>query len=174
MKFVFPCKEYEQNAIAFIQEFYDHGSSVYGSGGLDRYLKEQTYTEWLCKVHADLDIANIPEGRVPAWTYFYVDEASEEIVGMINLRFALTDFLKQEGGHIGYCIRPTARRRGYGAEMLRGALAFARMVGLTEVIVSCDKVNLASAGVIKNCGGALETEFYSETFGEVIQCYRIR
>ena len=85
----------------------------------------------------------------------------------------LTDFLKQEGGHIGYCIRPTARRRGCGADMLRRALAFARMVGLTEVLISCDKVNLASAGVIKSCGGVLEAEFYSETFGEVIQRYRI-
>lgn len=50
MKFVLPCKEYEQKAIEYIQEFYDYSSPINGVGGLDTYLKESTYSEWLVKI----------------------------------------------------------------------------------------------------------------------------
>jgi len=173
MKFVLPCIEYEQKAIEFIKEFYDYDSQINGTGGLDRFLKESTYSNWLVKVIKDLDIANIPEGRVPAYTYFYVCEEDDKIVGMINIRLALNDFLRKEGGHIGYCIRPTERRKGYGTQMLRETLAFCRTIGLCDVRISCDKTNIASAGVIKNCGGILEREFFSETYKEIIQMYKI-
>lgn len=99
---------------------------------------------------------------------------STERVGMLNIRLFLNDFLKKEGGHIGYSIRPSQRRKGYGTRMLQEALDFLRPIGLTDVIISCGKGNPGSVGVIINCGGVLEEEFYSETFGEVIQRYRIR
>lgn len=78
-----------------------------------------------------------------------------------------------EVGHIGYSIRPTERRKHYGPRMLREALEFCKPLRLNEVVLSCDKTNPASAGVIKNCGGVLEAEFYSEMFDEVIQRYVI-
>ena len=92
---------------------------------------------------------------------------------MLAIRTALTDFLRNEGGHIGYCIRPTERCKGYGTDMLKGALAFCGLIGLHDIIISCDKENKASAGVIKNCGGVLDDEFYSETFHVVVQRYKI-
>jgi len=174
MKFVFPNKEYEQKAIEYIQEFRDYNSPINGTGGLDRFLENATYQDWLLKVEADRDIANIPEDRVPAYTYFYVREDDDKIIGMINIRLALNDFLRKEGGHIGYSIRPTERRKGYGTRMLREALEFLKPIGLTNIIIACGKENLASAGVIKNCGGVLEAEFYSDVFNQVIQRYRIR
>ena len=173
MRFVLPCKEYEQKAISFIQEFYDYSSNINGTGGLDRFLKEDSYSGWLVKVINDLDIANIPPDRVPAYSYFYIREEDDKIIGMINIRLALTDFLRKEGGHIGYCIRPTERNRGYGTAMLCEALKFCRTVGLRDIVLTCDKANPASAGVIKNCGGIMECEFYSEAFNEVVQRYRI-
>jgi len=173
MKFVLPNPAYEQKAIAFIQEFHDHASHINGSGGLDEFLEDRTYADWLEKVAADLDIANIPPGRVPAYTYFYVREEDDRIVGMINIRLALNNFLRTEGGHIGYCVRPSERGKGYGTSMLRETLALCATIGLCDVIVSCDKENLASASIIQNCGGVLDAEFFSETFQEVIQRYRI-
>ena len=92
---------------------------------------------------------------------------------MINIRLSLNDILRKEGGHIGYCIRPTERRKHYAANMLNDALKVYDTLGIHEVIISCDKSNIASAGVIKKCGGELEAEFYSETFKEVIQRYVI-
>jgi predicted acetyltransferase len=174
MKFIFPTAEYEQQAIEYIQEFHDHNSEINGSGGLDGALKTGAYTDWLAKVMRDIDIANIPAGRVPAFTYFYVREEDGRVVGMINIRLALNDFLREEGGHIGYSVRPTERRKGYATRMLREALALCGTIGLNDIIISCDKDNPASAGVIKNNGGVLESEFYSKAFQTVVRRYRIK
>lgn len=174
MKLVFPCLSYKERAIEFINEFHAHKSEINGSGGLDRFLKNSTYEEWLKKIHADADIANIPESRVPALTYFFVREEDHCIVGMINLRLALNDFLKKEGGHIGYCIRPTERRKGYATDMVKSALKVYDTLGIGEVILTCDRINIASSGVIKNCGGQLADTFYSETFEETIERYVIK
>ena len=173
MRLVFPSIEYKEKAIEFIQEFYDNNSEINGSGGLDGYLETSTYEEWLLKVMADIDIANIVKPRVPALTYFYVRKEDDRIVGMINIRLALNDFLRNEGGHIGYCIRPTERRKYYGSNMLKEALKVCDTVSIKEVFVSCDKDNIASANVIKNCGGILKKELYSDTFNEEIQMYVI-
>ena len=174
MRLVFPSMAYKDKAIEYIREFYEYGSEINGSGSLDRFLKEATYEEWLDKVLKDLDIANIPEPRVPALTYFYVREEDDKIVGMINIRLALNDFLRSEGGHIGYAVRPTERRRHYGTEMLAAALRVCDVIGIKEVLVSCDKSNAASAGVIRNCGGVLKHEIYSETYNETLQMYVIK
>lgn len=174
MKLTFPNPKYKDKAMRFINEFYEYDSEINGSGGLDRYLKDGTYEEWLEKVTADIDIANIPSPRVPALTYFYIRDDDDEIIGMINLRLALNDFLREEGGHIGYCVRPTARRRHYATDMLDEALRVYDTLCINEVIISCDKSNIASAKVIRNCGGELSAEFYSENFGAVIQRYVVR
>ena len=174
MTFIFPCIEYEQKAVEFIQEFLSYSSILHGTGGLDSFLEKSTYSEWLRKTNKDLDLANIPDNRVPALTYFFVREDDDKIIGMINIRLALNDFLRKEGGHIGYCIRPTERRKGYGTQMLREAMKFCGTIGLNNFILTCDKENSASSGVIKNCGGILEEEFYSETFKAVIQKYHIQ
>jgi len=173
MKFVLPCKEYEERAVQFNREFIEHSSRMYGNGGLSWHLENESYDDWLVKVQKDLDIANVAEGRVPAFTYFYVDEGDGRIVGVINIRLALDEFLRKEGGHIGYSIRPSERKKGHGTRMLRGALDFCGVIGLESVIITCDKVNVASANMIKNCGGVLDAEFYSEKIGEVIQRYTI-
>lgn len=174
MKLVFPRIEYKDRAIDYINEFYEYGSEINGSGSLDRFLKEATYEEWLEKVLSYIDIANVPEDKVPDLTYFYVREADDRIIGMINIRLALNDFLRKEGGHIGYSVRPTERRKGYGTAMLDEGLRVCGRIGIHEVLVSCDKENPASAGVIKNCGGSLKEEFYSQTFDAIIQMYMIK
>ncbi|MBR6322630.1 MAG: GNAT family N-acetyltransferase [Lachnospiraceae bacterium] len=174
MRLVFPDITYKDRAIEYINEFYEYGSEINGSGALDRYLRESAYEEWLKKVMRDMDIANIPADRVPALTYFYVREEDDRIVGMVNIRLALNDYLRSKGGHIGYSVRPTERRRHYGTEMLSAALKVCDRIGIREVLVSCDKVNLASAGVIRNCGGILKHEIYSEEDKELLQMYVIK
>lgn len=173
MKLVFPSLLYKEQAIQFINEFKEYKSDINGVGALDSYLDNSTYEEWLKKVYADIDIANIQKPRVPALTYFYVREDDDKIIGMINIRLALNDFLKKEGGHIGYCIRPTERQKHYATDMLSSALTVCDTLDIKEVILTCDKCNIASANVIKNCNGELSEEFYSETFKEEIQKYII-
>ncbi|MCR5476055.1 MAG: GNAT family N-acetyltransferase [Lachnospiraceae bacterium] len=174
MKLVLPLPEHREQAIDYIEEFYRFGSEVNGSGALDEFLAESTYEMWLEKLRCQMDIANLPKPRVPGLTYFCVREEDGRIVGMVNIRLALNDFLKNEGGHIGYSVRPTERRKGYGTQILSRALGVCERMGIREVLVSCDRENAASAGVIRNCGGVLQREFYSETFREIIQMYAIR
>lgn len=174
MKLIMPTMAYKEKAEGFIGEFREYGSEINGSGGLDRYLRTAGYEQWLEKLRRDMDAANMDPAKVPALTYFYVDEETDEIVGMVNIRLALNDFLRAEGGHIGYGVRPTKRGRHHATEMLRAALRVCDVFGIRDVIVTCDRDNPASAHVIMNCGGVLDDEFYSETFGEIIQRYIIR
>ena len=139
MRLVFPDITNKEKAIDYINEFYTYGSEINGSGGLDRFLRESTYEAWLNKIQKDMDIANLPDSKVPALTYFFVREEDEKIVGMVNIRLALNDFLRTEGGHIGYSVRPTERRKHYATEMLAAALKVCDVIGIKEVLVSCDK-----------------------------------
>lgn len=173
MKLVFPTLEYKEKATEYIREFYEYNSEINGSGGLDRFLRESTYEEWLVKIRKDIDIANVEKPRVPALTYFYVREEDDRIVGMINIRLALSDFLREEGGHIGYSVRPTERRKHYATDMLKAGVEVLNTIGINEVLVSCDKENIASSGTILNNGGRLIKEKYSETFKEMIQMYAV-
>lgn len=173
MKLVFPSMLYKEKAIEFVNEFNEYKSEINGSGALEGYLMNSTYEEWIKKIMSDIDVANVQKPRVPALTYFFVREDDDKIVGMINIRLALNDFLKKEGGHIGYCIRPTERRKHYATEMLNCALEVCDTLGIKEVLITCDKLNIASSGIIKKCNGKLVDEFYSETFKEEIQKYVI-
>ena len=173
MTFVFPDIRYKDKATRYINEFYENDSEINGSGSLARYLKESTYEEWLKRVISSVDIANIPQGRVPSLTYFYVREEDDEIVGMVNLRLARNDFINDEVGHIGYAVRPTERGKHYATNMLKEALKVYDILGIREVILTCDKTNTASEKVILNCGGTLVSEFYSESFQQVIRKYVI-
>ena len=174
MRLVFPTIEYKDKAIEYINEFYEYDSEINGTGALDRFLQESTYEKWLEECIRAMDIANMRENKVPDLTYFYVRESDNRIVGMINIRLALNDFLRKEGGHIGYSVRPTERRKGYGTDMLAEGIKVCESIGIHEVLVSCDKVNFASAGVIKNNGGMLKDEFYSQTYDEILQMYIIK
>ena len=131
MKFVFPDGDYKDKAIEFINEFHIYNSDINGSGALDRYLKELSYEKWIEKVTADIDIANIEGGRVPAFSYFYIRETDNKIIGMINVRLTLNDFLKNEGGNIGYCIRPTERKQHHATNMLGETLVFCKTIDWT-------------------------------------------
>ena len=176
MKLVFPTIAYKEKGIEFINEFFEYGSEVDGSGSLDSFVKEgKTYESWLKKVNADIDVANVDfSKKVPALTYFYVREDDDRIIGMMNIRIGENDFILAEAGHIGYCIRPTERRKHYATQMLAEGVRVCKLMRINNVIVSCDKVNIASAKTIMNNGGVLDAEFYSERFGEVIQRYVIK
>ncbi len=129
MKFQFPSETHEKEAKKFIEEFYTAASAINGDDGLARHLQNLSYAQWLDKLQRDLDIANIPPERVPSFTYFYVSEEGR-IIGIINIRTTLNAFLLQEGGHIGYSIRPSERGKGYGKAMLREASDFCRKAGI--------------------------------------------
>jgi predicted acetyltransferase len=98
-----------------------------------------------------------PAGFVPSLTYWWGEE--QEYLGRIVLRHALTDHLREVGGHIGYDVPSAHRRRGHATAMLGAMLPVAaRDYRLAEVLVTCDTDNVGSRKVIEACGGVLEDE----------------
>jgi len=142
LKYIRPSKEYEQQAIEYINEFYDYNSDINGAGELHRYL--DNYDGWLKKLEEDRNY--IPDEEiVPTETFFLVRKSDNKIVGMVNIRLALNEKLKKYGGHIGYSIRPTERKKGYNKVNLYLALLYCQQNGIEEVLMDCDKDNTASA-----------------------------
>ncbi len=167
MKMVFPTLEYKAAAVAFVSECRKDYPEINGDAGLEDYLRDRSYEEWLLKLQ------HVPKERVPAITYFYVDD-SDRIIGIVDIRLALNDFLASQGGHVGYSVLPAEQGKGYATEMLRKALKVLKRIGNTEAVITCDRDNPASQSVIKKCGGELTHEFYSEFFKSEIQRYVIK
>ncbi len=115
----------------------------------------------------------LPDGFVAHSTYWLVED-HERVVGVSNIRHALTPSLLREGGHIGYGIRPSARGRGLGRETLRQSLRRAHDLGIGDVLVTCGQANVASAKAIVGNGGVLESEVFVPDRGEIVHRYWIR
>jgi predicted acetyltransferase len=111
-------------------------------------------------------------GRVPYDTYWLV-VAGGRIVGESRLRHRLTPELMHEGGHIGYLIRPTDRRRGYGSCILSLTLEKARERGLHRVLITCDTDNIGSGKIIRKHGGVFDSEVISHHSGKPVSRYWI-
>jgi len=95
-----------------------------------------------------------PDGYVPQSTYWWV--AGDEYLGRLAIRHRLTSHLLAEGGHIGYAVRPSARRRGHATAMLAAALPLAAALGIDTAHLDCEDDNVASRRVIERNGGWLE------------------
>ncbi|MFD1676245.1 GNAT family N-acetyltransferase [Alicyclobacillus fodiniaquatilis] len=108
----------------------------------------------------------LPDGWVPDSTYWMVT-GERRIVGVVNIRHGLTEQLLNRGGHIGYGIRPSERRKGYATKLLSLALEKARELGLEKVLVVCDEWNVGSEKTIRKNGGVQDTS-YVEDDGNVI------
>lgn len=171
LKLVIPSSEHKEEAINYIKEFYTYHSKINGIGGLHRYL--DCYEKWLDKLEEDRN--RIPnEEKVPSETYFLVRESDQRIVGMINIRLVLNKKLKEFGGHIGYSIRPTERGKGYNKVNLYLGLLCCKKHGIEEVLMDCDKDNLASAKTMQALGGKLVREYYDDVYAHcMVQDYII-
>lgn len=154
-----PCIDRKIEAIEYINEFIKYNSEIHGVGSLNKYL--DNYETWLDKLKENRNRKEIGN-LVPSETFFLIRENDNKIVGMIDIRLALNDFLKKYGGNIGYSIRPTERRKGYNKINLYLALKFCQEKGLKEVLLDCDVNNLGSANTIISLGGVLVKEGINE------------
>lgn len=102
-----------------------------------------------------LNMRDFPQsGKVRDSIYWLINDST--FIGRLSLRHDLTSSLLQYGGHIGYEIRPTNRRQGYGKMILGLGLEKAKTIGLRRALVTCDDSNVASAKIIEANGGVLE------------------
>lgn len=88
-------------------------------------------------------------------SFFWITDGAE-VIGSLALRHELNDWLLEQGGHIGYSVRPSRRREGHASRALALALGPAAEVGLERVLVTCDEDNLGSRRTIEKNGGVYE------------------
>jgi len=170
IKLVQPQKHHEAAVQEYIQEHFSFGEdSLHGSSLL---TEMESYSAWLRHLTKQSDKATVPSDWVVSTTLLAIRESDQKIVGTINIRHELNEFLLEFGGHIGFGVRPSERGKGYASEMLRLGLNYCNMLGLEKVMVACYKENLASARTILKNGGVLEREFIYDD-GKEVQVYWI-
>ncbi len=174
IKLIPPSKEYENEIYDFKNEMLADGDDEFnGCGGLQRY---STLEEWKAHldVYSDRNRIDPESNYVEGSQYMLVETSSRRVLGMVNLRHYLNEFLLAFGGHIGYSVRPTERGKGYGKLQLMLALEKLKAIGVNEALVTCDNDNAASYKTIEACGGTLENTVYSERFGCLVRRYWVR
>ena len=125
------------------------------------------FERWLAWVKEDV----CADGRSPQHLFFLEDKTGR-LLGAISIRPELDDEMFLTGGHMGYGIRPSERRKGLATRMLALAIPLARTYGITRLLLTCDKDNTASARTIQKNGGVLENEVPDED-GTLVQRYWI-
>ena len=135
-----------------------------------RAIFRNDYRDFDCYI-SRLERDKPQDGMVPDSTFFCFDDERNIMVGAVNIRHYLNDYLLKYGGHIGDGIRPSERRKGYATKMIALALDECRKLGLQRVLMVCDRDTVGSAKSIINNGGVLENEV--EKDGVVEQRYWI-
>ena len=148
-----PSLAYKTQIKNYKDEFPYNPNGIEGSSQL---VIAKSIEDWLDQVEKNRHWATVQEGWMPAEQYIAVDTKTNTVVGMLNFRKELNDYLLNYIGHIGYSITPSKRRQGLGTIMLKLALKEAKNFGLDKVLITCTDDNIASAGVIENNGGVLE------------------
>lgn len=148
-----------RRAVSWAAMMADFGgwSEAHGSGYWV-FPEPPPYRERDCAAFVDAVLsaeAGTPDGSKVPNTHFWIAEG-EELVGYLHLRHRLNDFLLEEGGHIGYSVRPSRRREGHATRALALGVRRAAEVGVDRVLVTCDDDNAASRRTIERCGGVLE------------------
>ena len=149
-----PTGEYAGQIAAYRQEFLDAGDSMDGTGPLRRLEDPEEYITACARYE---DPKAVPPHLVPATQFLFVRKSDNRLVGMLQVRHRLNDFLEKYGGHIGYSVRPSERRRGYAKEMLKMALPFCRQIGIDKILITCIDGNIGSEKTILANGGVYET-----------------
>ena len=153
MKLVIPNIKYEKSYLQALKEAKDETQAT----SLALPKENQSFSDFVNILLSQSKGENLPKGYVPATTFWLID--NDEFIGRVQIRHSLTKSLTNTGGHIGYYIRPSRRRKGYGLKILELGLLKARDLGILNVLVTCDINNLGSKKIIESNGGILENTF---------------
>ncbi len=165
MKLIKPSVAYQTSYLSYIKELSDEERYPFP---LD--FDHSDFPAMLEKIKQYEQGINLPIGYVPSSTFWLVE--NQEIIGVSNLRNHLNDRLRTAGGHIGLGVRPSYRGNRLGIQLLQLTLEKAAAMGIDEVHVHCYRDNLASARMIKACGGVLDS-IVLDAYGEMLQRYTI-
>ena len=152
------------------QEYIDAGSEIVGAGPLYRMASIDEWWDFTKKLE---DPSTVPENWVVSEQFVYQRKSDGKILGMIQFRHYFNAFLEIYGGHIGYSVRPSERRKGYATRMLAACLLVCRDFGLERVLITCDQNNEGSRRTILANGGVYEKSVYKVPENVYLQRYWI-
>lgn len=146
--------EYAEQIMECKREYLAADSSMDGCGPMRRTDDPIEYIE-RCALEEDPETCPAP--LVPATQFVLVRKSDDKVVGFLQVRHRFSEYLKKYGGHIGYSVRPSERRKGYAKRMLKMALPFCREIGLDKVLITCNDDNIGSEKTILANGGVYES-----------------
>ena len=155
LQLVEPSIDYKEAMLDAAQEMYDVGEWDITPDAL-----AVQFEDILNKILTAKNQATTPPGVLPYEDFWLLDGSAW--IGLLTLRQRIDEHFMRRGGHIGYVIRPSRRRRGYGTMLLRLGLAKARAYGIPRVLLTCDDANVGSWKVIEANGGRLENSIVIE------------
>ena len=147
----------ELDYLIYIKEWEDSGEKIVPMASA---RAEISFDDFLKRMRERETDKVREKGLVPATLYFLVDEKNK-ICGALDIRHELNEYLEKFGGHIGYGIAPSERKKGYGKIQLKLGLEKAKKIGLKKVLITCDDNNIGSAKTIEACGG-----IYNDTLAD--------
>ena len=148
-----PDLSYADEITKYKEESLKESPLINGSAGLNRLSSIEDWLEELNKRSCE---DTVPKGLVPSSTYLGVREKDNYIVGMIDIRHYLNEYLTQVGGNIGYSVRKSERNKGYAKQMLKLALEKCKELKIKKVLITCDEDNIASEKVILSANAKFE------------------
>ena len=158
MELVIPSSKYKDSFLAALREYQKEEIGVidtrYDLATLKPEELQKDFTSYIKKIAGATKGRGLPPGFVAHTTYWLVD--GKEFIGKVDIRHELTEHLLRVGGHIGYDIRPSKRKQGYGKKLLAMALPKARALGIIHVLITCNEDNLGSKKIIEANGGVFE------------------
>ena len=149
-----PSVQYKDSYLAAVRELQGEGKRLDDN---IRFLSEN-FAAFVQRSLDQRDPTKSGSGRVPNADFWLIDHG--EFVGRLNLRYKLDADLLKFGGHIGYEVRPSRRKQGYGTYMLHLGLEKAKAAGIHNVLVTCDENNIGSKKIIEYNGGQLENAIH--------------
>lgn len=170
LKLILPAAEHQTAANEFKREFFTAGETVINGSAL---FDQMEYPTWLQRTEQYRHQETVGSDWVLSSTFFAVRKNDRKIIGIVDIRHHINHpFLQEYGGHIGYAVRPSERKKGYATQILELALRYAQEIGIAEVMLGCYTDNQGSIKTIVNNGGVLAQE-KPYTDGKPMYIYQI-
>ncbi len=169
-----PSKNRKDQILDYLNEIIIYNSETNGLGALSKIIDGYSFEEAL-EICLNMQNKKYAKklGKSQVKTFLLIRKNDDKIIGCINIRWNLTDYMKKYSGNIGYGIRPTERNKGYNKINLYLGLLEAKKLNLNKVMLVCETNNLPSSKTIEALGGILERKEIDPNDGLLTSYYWI-